>query len=280
MRFVSPTFSDLYEANIEVRKFPDGDCYVRLLSPEKGSGEAFLFHCLYPKQDEALVQAVLMLGAVKELGYSPTLVSPYLPYSRQDKVFKEGEAKSAELVCAMLKDAGAKKLVTFDCHFLKKAGTFEYGGLKIENLTMNEELVKAAGEKFGGEFEVMGPDMGARYLVEAFGGKSMEKVRGEYREGGEAYREIKEMKVEGDLRGKDVLILDDMISTGSTMVKAAERLRAEGAGKIIFAATHGFFLKDSLSTLSELGEVIVSDSIPSPASSVSIKEKLEQACTE
>ena len=277
MRFTSPTFSDLYGADMEVKRFPDGDCYVRLLRPEKGRGEAYLLHRLYPGQDQSLVQAVLMLGAVSELGYSPVLVAPYLPYSRQDKVFREGEAKSAELVCRMLKDAGAERLITFDCHFLKKKGEFEYGGLKIENLSMNGELVKAAGEKFGGPFEVISPDMGARYLVEDFGGKSMEKERGEMAEGEEAYREIKEMKVEGDFRGKSVLILDDMVSTGSTMVKAAEKLKGEDAAKVMFAATHGFFLKGSLGKLRALGEVIVSDSIPSPASEVSIKESIEAA---
>ena len=117
--------------------------------------------------------------------------------------------------------------------------------------------------------------MGASYLVERSGGKSIEKVRGEYEEGKEAYRKIEGMKAEFEVEGKDVLILDDMISTGSTMVKAAETLKQKGAKRIAFAATHGFFLKDSLEKLKALGDVFVSDSIPSPVSEVSIKRKVE-----
>ncbi|MFA5412282.1 MAG: ribose-phosphate diphosphokinase [Candidatus Micrarchaeia archaeon] len=274
MRFVSPNCSDLYPPNIEMKQFPDGDDYVRLIDL-KADGPVFLLHRLYPDQDKALMQAVLMLKTLKEKGYRTALVAPYLPYSRQDKIFKEDEAKSAEYVCEMLKWAGADRLITFDCHFMKKAGEAEYGGLKIASLSMGAELIEKAKEKFGGGFEVVSPDLGASYLVERSGGKSMEKVRGEYVEGGEAYRKIEGMKADFEIKGKDVLILDDMISTGSTMIRAAETLKRKGAKRIAFAATHGFFLKDSLQTLRALGDVFVSDSIQSPVSEVSIKRKIE-----
>ncbi len=274
MRFVSPNCSDLYEPNIEVKQFPDGDDYVRL--PEaRGDGPVFLLHRLYPEQDRALVQAMLMLRTLKGKGYRTALVAPYLPYSRQDKVFIEGEAKSAEYICEMLSWAGADRLITFDCHFMKKVGEMEYGGLKVASLSMGQELIAKAREKFGGEFEVVSPDLGASYLVERSGGKSIEKVRGEYEEGKEAYRKIEGMKADFEVRGRDVLILDDMISTGSTMVRAADTLKKKGAKRIAFAATHGFFLKGSLEKLKALGDVFVSDSIPSPVSEVSIKRKVE-----
>ncbi|MDD2655221.1 MAG: ribose-phosphate diphosphokinase [Candidatus ainarchaeum sp.] len=274
MRFVSPNCSDLYEPNIEMKQFPDGDDYVRLVDL-KADGPVFLLHRLYPEQDKALMQAVLMLRTLKEKGYRTALVAPYLPYSRQDKIFKEGEAKSAEYVCEMLKWAGADRLITFDCHFMKKAGEAEYGGLKIASLSMGAELIERAKGKFGDGFEIVSPDLGASYLVERSGGKSMEKVRGEYQEGGEAYRRIEGIRADFEIKGKDVLILDDMISTGSTMIRAAETLKQKGAKKIAFAATHGFFLKDSLQKLGALGDVFVSDSVPSPVSEVSIKRKVE-----
>jgi ribose-phosphate pyrophosphokinase len=274
MRFVSPNCSDLYAPNIEMKQFPDGDDYVRLIDL-KADGPVFLLHRLYPDQDKSLMQAVLMLKTLKEKGYRTALVTPYLPYSRQDKIFKEGEAKSAEYVCELLKWAGADRLITFDCHFMKKVGEAEYGGLKIASLSMGAELIEKAKEKFGDGFEVVSPDLGASYLVERSGGKSMEKVRGEYVKGGEAYRKVEGMKADFEITGKDVLILDDMISTGATMMRAAETLKGKGARKIAFAATHGFFLKDSLQKLRALGDVFVSDSIPSPISEVSIKRKVE-----
>lgn len=274
MRFVSPNCSDLYPPNIEMKQFPDGDDYVRV-TEAKADGPVFLLHRLYPEQDRSLMQAVLMLKTLKEKGYRTALVAPYLPYSRQDKIFKEGEAKSAEYVCELLSWAGADRLITFDCHFMKKVGEMEYGGLKIASLSMGAELIAKAKEKMGGDLEIVSPDLGASYLVEKSGGKSMEKKRGEYVKGGEAYRKIEGMKADFEVKGRNVLILDDMVSTGSTMIRAADTLKQKGAKRIAFAATHGFFLKDSLARLKALGDVFVSDSIPSPASEVSIKKKLE-----
>ncbi|MEM4272719.1 MAG: ribose-phosphate pyrophosphokinase-like domain-containing protein, partial [Candidatus Bilamarchaeaceae archaeon] len=130
MRFVCPSFSDIYTPNVEAKKFPDGDSYVRVPSAKEGAGkEIFLFTRLYPEQDSAIFQAILALRAIRaEKPKSITLVVPYLPYSRQDKIFKEGEVKSAEILCEILAREGVSELVTFDCHFLKKEGEFEHVG--------------------------------------------------------------------------------------------------------------------------------------------------------
>ncbi len=277
MRFVCPSFSDIYAPNVEVKNFPDGDSYVRVPDAKEGAGkDVFLFTRLYPNQDASIFQTILALRAIKAAKpKSITLVVPYLPYSRQDKVFKDGEVKSAEILCEILAREGAGKLVTFDCHFLKKEGEFTYGGLKIKNISLNKKIIEKAREIAGGEIEIMSPDEGANYLVSDVGGTSMKKVRGDYVKGNEAYREIKEMKMSADVLGKSVLIIDDMISTGSTMLKAVENVKGGGAKKVICAAAHGFFLKDSLAKLNASGEVFVSDTIPSPVSAVSIKPVLD-----
>lgn len=275
MKLVSQNFSDLYEPNIEMKKFPDADNYICL--PEISDKTATVYHRLYPEQDSALIQAMLILDTLKRKGIEATLVSPYFPYSRQDKTFKEGEAISAEVIANFLHKSGAKKMVTVDCHFLKKKGTFTYAGLEIVNVSANKLLVEHA-KKLVGDVEVISPDMGASYLVENFGGKSMEKTRGEYVEGETAYRKIEEVKMNFDVSGKNILILDDMISTGGTMFKAIENVKKGGAAKVLCAATHGFFLKGSLEKLKEACDhVFVTDSIPSPVSDVSVKELLESS---
>ena len=122
MRFVCPSFSDLYEANVEIKKFPDGDSYVRVPSAAEAAGKnTVVFNRLYPEQDSAIFQTILVLRAIRAQDpKSITLVVPYLPYSRQDKLFKEGEVKSAEILCELLKKEGVDKLVTFDLVRLKK----------------------------------------------------------------------------------------------------------------------------------------------------------------
>lgn len=274
MRFISPNFSDLAEPNIEFKTFPDGDSYVRI--PDVRKEDSILFHRLYPEQNTAIFQAILMLDTLKKAGAPTILVSPYLPYSRQDKTFKDGEALSAEIVCNLLSDAGARKLITIDCHFLKKEGTFNYGKLEIENISANRLLIEYA-KSIAGEVEVISPDAGAKYLVEGVGGKSMEKKRGEYQEGEEAYRKIESIERDFEVKGKNILILDDMISTGGTMIRAVENVKKGGAEKVYCAATHGFFLKESLKKLKEVSDgVFVTDSIPSDASEVSIKPLIEK----
>jgi len=278
MYLVSPNFSDILKPNIEIKKFPDGDThvYIENLSSYQGE-EVSLFHRLYPDQNDSIFTAFLILDTLKRVGARTTLVSPYLPYSRQDKKFKEGEALSAQVLCNMLSKAGAQKLVTLDCHFLKKEGDFEYGGLKIKNISANKLLIEHAKKVLGeDDLEVISPDQGADYLVSDFGGKSMKKIRGEYQEGDEAYRKIEKLERDFDIKEKNVLIIDDMISTGGTMIKAVENLKQDSAKKILCAATHGFFLKNSLEKLKEVSDgIFTTNSIPNPAAEVDILELLK-----
>lgn len=279
MDLISPNFSDLLKPNIEIKTFPDGDSYVRVENLSACEGrEVKLYHRLYPDQNTAIFNALQILDTLKRADAQPTLVVPYLPYSRQDKTFKEGEALSAEILCSLFAKAGVKKLVTLDCHFLKKEGEFEYGGLKIKNISANKLLVEHAKSKLEGEdIEVISPDQGANYLVSSFGGKSMKKLRGEYEEGKEAYRKIEGVEMDFDVEGKNVLILDDMISTGGTMIRAVGNVRNGKAKKVFCAATHGFFLKGSLQKLSDITDgVFTTNSIANPVAELDVLPLLKE----
>ncbi|MBU0527151.1 ribose-phosphate diphosphokinase [Candidatus Micrarchaeota archaeon] len=278
MNLVSPNFSDLMEPNIEFKNFPDGDSYVRIENLSGCQGEEVnLFHRLYPDQNNNIFHAILLLDTLKRVGARTTLVTPYLPYSRQDKTFKEGESLSAQVLCSMLAHAGAQMLITLDCHFLKKEGEFEYGGLKIKNISANKLLIEHAKKILGeDELEIISPDQGANYLVTEFGGKSMTKVRGEYQKGDEAYRTIDKVEGNFDVEGKNVLIIDDMISTGGTMIRAVGNVRNGKAKKVLCAATHGFFLKGSLEKLLDVSDgVFTTNSIPNEAAKVDVMQLLK-----
>ncbi|MFH1684751.1 MAG: ribose-phosphate diphosphokinase [Candidatus Micrarchaeota archaeon] len=266
------------ESNIEFKNFPDGDSYVRIENLSGCQGEEVnLFHRLYPDQNNNIFHAILLLDTLKRVGARTTLVTPYLPYSRQDKTFKEGESLSAQVLCSMLVHAGAQKLITLDCHFLKKEGEFEYGGLKIKNISANKLLIEHAKKILGeDELEIISPDQGANYLVTEFGGKSMTKVRGEYQDGDEAYRTIDKVEGNFDVEGKNVLIIDDMISTGGTMIRAVGNVRNGKAKKVLCAATHGFFLKGSLEKLLDVSDgVFTTNSIPNEAAKVDVMQLLK-----
>lgn len=273
MKLVSPNFSDLFKDNIEIKQFPDGDSYVRIPDIEKCKNlEVTVMHRLYPDQNNSIFNLFQMLHTLNKVNSKITLFCPYLPYARQDKLFKTGEVLSSELLCTLIAGFNVEKLITIDCHFLKKEGLFTYGGLKIENISANKLLI----DRVGKELEIISPDMGANYLVSDFKGKSMEKIRGNYNDGDMAYREIQSLKMNFDVKGKNVLILDDMISTGGTMIKAVENVRKGGAKNVYCAATHGFFLKDSLIKLQSIcDDIFTTNSIPNPVSKVNIADLIK-----
>lgn len=280
IKLFSPNFSDLFTPNIEIGKFPDGDTHVKIpnLAATKNQ-QVVIFHRLYPNQNEAMVELLLMLDALRYEGAkSITVVSPYMPYARQDKQTVDGEIASAHAISNILACAGCSKFVTFDCHFLNAEGEAKHGNLHIRNITMSGDLIDHARKIFDGQpFEIIGPDEGAAYLVKDVGGKNLKKVRKSYENGKIAYRNIESMDGEFDVKGKNVLLLDDMISTGSTMVQALEKMMAGGAKRVICAATHGLYLYNCLDNLRKHTDVVYStDSIINAQSLVSIKSKLAE----
>jgi ribose-phosphate pyrophosphokinase len=278
-QLISPNFSDIFAPNIEIGQFPDGDSHVRI-NPiaDCKDAEVTIFHRLYPKQNTSLVSLLLILDSLKEVGAKHiSVVAPYLPYSRQDKKKLNGEVASAYVICNLLARAGCDKLITFDCHFLNKEGPAEFGELKMQNISMGKALVEyAKANVFLGEAcEVITPDMGANYLVKDHGGKSYKKTRKEYEGDKIAYRDIGQMDGDFDVKGKNVLLLDDMISTGATMIKALEKLTEGGAKKVCCAATHGLFLYNCVDKIKKFTDCVYStDSIINDNAKVSIKEKL------
>ena len=279
VRLVSPNFADLYEPNMEIGKFPDGDTHVRIpnLAACKNQ-EVIIFHRLYPNQNECLVELLLIMDAVHFQGAKKiTVVSPYLPYARQDKQTVDGEIASAHVVCNILAKAGCDRFVTFDCHFLNEEGNSKHGQLNITNLSMSKPLIDQARKLFDGQpFEVIGPDDGAAYLVKESGGTNLKKVRKNYDGEKIAYRHIDTMEGQFDVKDKNVFIIDDMISTGSTMIQALEKMLDAGAKKVVCGATHGLFLYNCLDRLRKRSDnIFATDSIVSAQSSVSIKTRLE-----
>jgi ribose-phosphate pyrophosphokinase len=278
MHLVSPNFSDLFLPNLEIGKFPDGDSHVRIPDLKKISGsDVVLFHRLYPNQNDGLVELLLILDALKyENAKSITVVSPYFPYARQDKQTLDGEIASAHVVSNILARAGCSKMVTIDCHFLNSEGEFMHGELKMQNLSLGREIIEHAKNYFKGQsFEIVGPDAGAAYLVAEAGGMAMKKVRKAYEQNKIAYRNIETLDGKLEVKGKNVLLIDDMISTGTTMITALEKVSAAGASSICCGTIHGLFLYNCLDKIRKFTDcVFATNTIASAQAEVSIKDRL------
>lgn len=246
IKLITPYCADFGKPNVVIKHFPDNESYVQIGEIDSLRGKNVkIYHRLYPEPDKRIFELTLILSRLKNTAKNVELFSPYLPYARQDRENKIGEAVSADVLCELFKTYGVKKLITYDCHFLPKPGDFERSGLAIENKSAGKQLLSYAEKYFGEEkFIVISPDQGSSYFIENAQGHSLKKVRGESRENGEhngIHAEISAMEGEIDVEGENVCILDDIISTGGTIIRAIEHLKSRGAKKIIVGATHGVF---------------------------------------
>jgi ribose-phosphate pyrophosphokinase len=272
---VSQNSSYLFPANIEIKNFPDKESHIFIhnLNSYKGDDVQVLHRC-YPKQDSSLLQLFLIGKTLSKIANRMEAIIPYLPYARQDKIWKEGEVLSAEIICEMIAAAGFSSIATFDAHFLKKPGVFKYGGITIRNFSLSEHLIAYFKAKKEDPIFIS-PDQGASYFVEEVGGKNMKKVRGDYQhKNKQVHRPIDNMQADFDVKGRNVVILDDMIAGGGTMVKAVAAVKALGAKSICCGCTHGLFLGNAYTKIQEAGaeEIISSNTIASEASKIDILE--------
>ncbi|MEM4633580.1 MAG: ribose-phosphate diphosphokinase [Candidatus Anstonellaceae archaeon] len=270
---VSQNSSYLFPANIELKNFPDKESHIFIRDLEACRGkDVQVLHRCYPKQDSSLLQLVLIGKTVSKLANRMEAIIPYLPYARQDKVWKQGEALSSQAICEMLASAGFSSIATFDCHFLKKPGEFNYGGLKIRNFSLSEELIKYFKSRKEDPLFIS-PDQGASYIVSEAGGKSMVKTRGDYKNHKkQAHRPVESIQADFDVKGRDIVILDDMIAGGGTMIRAVRAVMERGASSVCCGCTHGLFLGNAYTKIQEAGaeEIVASNTIASEASKIDI----------
>ncbi len=251
------------------RLFPDGETYIKIEKELKGR-TVVIVQSLYPPQDRHYIQLLLMIDVARDLGAKKVIaIVPYMAYARQDKRFTPGEAISIKMVLRGIERAGADYLITVDIHSEKSLR--EWLSIGYANLS----AIPVLAEYFRGKLEnpmVLAPDLGALDRAKRAGEvleceyDFLEKFRD--RVTGEVTVKPKQL----DVKGRDVLIVDDIISTGGTVVLATRELLRLGARKVHVACTHPLFVGDSYEKVLSSGveSVIATDTIPSPASRVSV----------
>lgn len=256
---------ELMEA--EIKSFPDGERYVRV--PGEGK-EVTVVQSTFRPQNEHLIELLLIGDALRERGFERLrAVVPYLAYSRQDRVTKEGEPVS---VRAVMRAIGLyyDELYVFDLH---NPGTLTYFPGKAVNLSPAKAIADYFRERLGDGL-VLAPDRGALGRAEAIA-RELGLEFSHFEKKRVSPTEVRMWPVDVDVKGKNVLIVDDIISTGGTMVRAANLLREMGAGKIFVAATHGVFSEGAIERVSgAVDELAVTNSIPTPVSRISLVNEI------
>ncbi len=271
--------------NVSTRIFPDGEYYIRITNQLKGK-ETFIIQTMFPDPNDSLMELLLISDTVKDMGASKiTGIIPYSAYARQDKRFQPGEALSVKTVVNLLKSVGVEYLITIDTHYRHVGiGEFDLFGIPCYNLSACRILLRHIEKEVEKEFLTIGPDFGSSGMVEYATGE-VQVLKKEKRcpncglpvtqcqcENEQKEYVITDLVSEIDFSGKNVVILNDIIASGRTMIKAVEKVKSEGARKVIVAATHGLFLKDSLRKLQEMTDyLVVTDSISTTVSNVSVE---------
>lgn len=280
--------------NVSTRIFPDGETYVRI-NTDVEAREIFLVQTMFPEPNDSLMEFLLIADAAKDMGARKiTGIIPYSAYARQDRRFQPGEAFSMKMVVNLMKSVGVESLLTVDTHYRHVGiGEFDLLGIPCFNLSACRILLSHIEDKVEGDLTTIGPDFGSSKMVKCATGEEM-VLKKEKRcpicgliakqckctAKNKTYV-ITEVVSDFDFQGKNVVILDDIIASGGTMIKAIEKVKSEGASKVIAAATHGLFLKDSFRKLKELTDyLVVTDSIATPVSNVSVAPLIVEAVKE
>lgn len=253
---------DVEVSLLEISVFPDRERRIRVVNSVVDE-KTVVFQPTSTPPDQNYMELFFIADALKRSGASTvTAVIPYLGYERQDHVFRDGEAVSLEVIIKTLERIGVDKLVAFDLHSVKVPELFTIPVLHLSALDLFAQKIKELG--LTENSVLVSPDMGGirriKMLSESLGNMpyaTVEKNRN--LETGD----ISDSSMEGNVNGKTAIIVDDMISTGRTIVAAEKILLKNGVKKVLVFATHAVFSANATELLQNLKaeKVFVTDTI-------------------
>jgi ribose-phosphate pyrophosphokinase len=255
----------------EFKKFPDGELYTRVVDDLKDE-EVTIVQSLMA--DTGLISLLQLIDAVEE-AHTTTVVIPYLGYARQDKRFKPGEAISSRAIARGISFAGiVDKIYVVNVH---NRAVLQYFDVDAKELDAAPLIGDYIAKKKIKKPVIIGPDEGARELAKAvatphgFDYDVLEKKR---ISGEEVQIKPKEVSV----AGKNVIIVDDIISTGGTIAEAASMLKARDANDIYVTCIHGLFAQNATLRILNAGvkEIIATDTIQSIFSEISVAKMIAE----
>ena len=252
----------------KTRVFPDGESKITFGRIPKNS-VILVVQSTYPPVDTNLLQALSIISQARKVSSKIYAIIPYMGYARQDRQFLSGEVVTMSIVARMLKSAGAKKIVVVDIHSKIALNHFK---IPKENVSAIPELAKYFKRMKLKDALVVSPDMGGSLRAKRFASLintdfiALKKSRN--RKTGKVV--IQSSKV--DVRGKDLILVDDIISTGGSIVKAAQFLKKQKCKRVFVACTHGLFVEGAEKKIKNAGvsRIISTNTIPRNTSKVDI----------
>ncbi len=249
----------------EAYEFPDGEIFVRFEESVRGS-DAFVLQSHSTPINHSIMEQLIMVDALKRASAKRiTVVMPYYGYGRQDKKHRGREPISARLVADLFRTAGADRLMAVDLHTAQIQGFFDG---PVDHLFALPLLAHYVGNRVDRQrLTVVSPDAGRVRVAERWTDRlgCPLGIIHKRRDPGVG-NEVKVHEVVGQVAGRTCVLVDDMITTGATITKAADALFDNGASEVIATATHGVLSGAAIDRLknSRISEVVVTDTLPIP----------------
>jgi ribose-phosphate pyrophosphokinase len=244
----------------EVSRFSDGEIFVQIDENVRGA-DVFLVQPTSPPVNDNLMELLVMLDALKRASaHRITAVLPYYGYGRQDRKVQPRVPISAKLVADLITVAGAQRLLAIDLHAGQIQGFFN---IPVDHLFAAPVIIDNIGGRQLNDLVVVSPDAGGVERARAIAKRLRAglAIIDKRRDGPNV---AVFMHLIGDVKGRDCLIIDDMIDTAGTLVQAADALQREGARRILACGVHPVLSGPALARIegSPLEEVVVTNSIP------------------
>lgn len=260
----------------EIKVFPDGESKITLngnLSVKK----SIVVQSMYPPVDTNLVQALSLISKAKEVSSEVIAIIPYMGYARQDREFLPGEIVTMKVLGKLFKGAGASKIITVDIHSMIG---FKHFTIKTKNVSAIPDLAKYFKKLSLKNPLVVSPDQGGKERAKEFAKEfdseciALEKKRD--RKTGKV--EIKTKHID-EVAGRDLILVDDMISTGGSIIKATQFLKKQKCKRVYVACTHALLMNDAEKKIKKSGvtRIISANTIPSKTSIVDISNTIAKA---
>lgn len=259
-----------------LKVFPDGENKITFNKiPKKGS--IIVVQSTYPPVDSNLLQLLSIVSNARKFSSDIIVVVPYLGYARQDREFLPGEVVTMQTIAEILESVGAKKIIVVDIHSLIGLKLFKINSLNVTAVPKIAEYL--SGIKLNHPL-VVSPDHGgssrAKDLAELLGIDFVVLEKQRDRKTGKVKIKSTDMK---HLANRDLIIIDDMISTGGSIIKATEFLKKQKCGRIFVACTHALMLDNAEKRIKHAGisKIISTNTIPGKNSFVDVSDIIVKA---
>ena len=259
----------------EIRVFPDGESKITLIG-KISKKKSIVLQSIYPPVDTNLVQVLSLITKAKENSSEVIAVIPYMGYARQDREFLPGEIVTMKVLGKLFKSAGASKIIVVDIH---SSIGLKHFSIKTKNVTAIPDLVGFFKKLSLKNPLVVSPDQGGKERAKKFAKEfnsdyiALEKTRD--KKTGKVKIKTKNLEVEN----RDLILVDDIISTGGSIIKATQFLKKQKCKKIYVACTHALLMNDAEKKIKKAGvtSIISTNTIPGKTSKVDISKTIAKA---